>query len=265
MGLIRRIFQRNYVPPVTIDLEQYTYAERYASYSDYNYLQPGIASFLRTQHFEHALRLTRKYFHKANVIDFGCADGPFLPALSKYFRNVVAIDMDSTFIKQAHELVRRMRLSNVELICNATLTLDDLKSKMPNHTYRVLYLLETIEHIGDKSAPWDSRVNFIRDLFGLLSENGIIVLSVPNMIGISFLLQRLFMFLLNQQREPISMANLFRVSLLKDTTNLENQWQGGHLGFNHEKLERRLKKDFNLVKKRNIFFQVIYVLAARST
>ncbi len=259
----RRIFQCYFIPPVNISLEGHTYARRYASYSDYNYLQPGIASFVRIRHFEHALRLTREYFHNANVIDFACADGPLLPSLSKYFNNVVAIDKNPNSIEVASEVTKKMHLSNVELICNADLSLDVLKSKMPNHKYHILYVLETLEHIGDKSAPWDSRANFIKDLFGLVDENGIIVLSVPNMIGISFLLQRLGLLLLNQQREPISIADMLKASLFNDTTNLENQWQGGHLGFNHKKLENRLKKDFKIVRRKNIIFQVICILAAR--
>jgi len=202
---------------------------------------------MRKRHFEHALQLTREYFGDVNVIDFGCADGPFLPSLSKYFNNVVGVEKGHTNAKVAYEVVRKMHLKNVELICNADLTLDDLKLKMPNHKYHILYLLETLEHIGDKSAPWGLKVSFVKDLFGLIDENGIIVISVPNMVGISFLLQRLGLFLLNQNREPISVANLLRASLFNDTTDLENQWRGGHLGFNHKKLETHLKKDFKLL------------------
>lgn len=265
MGLARRLFQRYFTPPVKVKLEGYTYAKRYSSYSDYNYLQPGILSFMRARHFEHALRLTSGYFHKANVIDFACADGPFLPSLSEYFKNVVAIDNNSTFIKLASEVAKKMHLSNVELICNADLTMDVLKSKMPAQKYHILYLLETLEHIGDISAPWDSRAKFLTDLFGLIEKNGIIVVSVPNVVGIPFLLQRVGLFLLKQQREPISMADILRVSLFNDTSNLEKQRHGGHLGFNHKRLEKRLKKDFKIIRKKNLIFQVIYILAARST
>jgi len=81
------------------------------------------------------------------------------------------------------------------------------------------------------------------------------------MVGISFLLQRLGMFLLNQRRQPITMTDLLKASLFNETTRLENQWYGDHLGFNHKKLESYLKKDFKLLKKKNTIFQIIYVLA----
>src|SRR5580693_4791377 len=55
------------------------------SYSEYNYSFTGISSYIKTGHFETVLQLTKEYFHKCNVIDFGCADGIFLPSISKYF------------------------------------------------------------------------------------------------------------------------------------------------------------------------------------
>ena len=47
------------------------------SYTKHNYLKPGIVTYIKSQHFEAALKLTREYFYKNNVIDFGCADGTF--------------------------------------------------------------------------------------------------------------------------------------------------------------------------------------------
>jgi len=58
------------------------------SYTSHNYLKPWIYSALKIRHFEAALYLTKEYFHKCNVIDFGCADGVFLPSLAKYFNKV---------------------------------------------------------------------------------------------------------------------------------------------------------------------------------
>ena len=131
--------------------------------------------------------------------------------------------------------------------------------------YHILFLLETLEHIGDKSNLWESKVNFFKELSELIDENGIIVISVPNMVGIPFLFQRCGLFLLNANREPISRTNLLRASFIGDTTDLEKKWLGGHLGFNHKKLEISLKKEFHILKKRNIFFQVIYICSRRLT
>ncbi len=260
--LLSRVFTRYYFPPPLVSQEGYRYAEKYASYSEHNYLAGGVASFLRSRHFEHALRLTRECFHKANVIDFGCGDGPFLPSLSRYFNHVLAIDRAQLRLNFASEVVKAAHLSNVEIMCNDNLSFDYIRSEIATRQYQVLYLMETLEHIGDKSDPWISRVNFVKELSGLVDPDGVIVLSVPNMIGISFLLQRLGFFLLNQRREPISKTDLLKVSLFNDTSNLEKQWKGTHLGFNHKKLENELKRHIPVLKKRNIGFHVIYVLKA---
>jgi 2-polyprenyl-3-methyl-5-hydroxy-6-metoxy-1,4-benzoquinol methylase len=234
------------------------------TYSEYNYLKPGIASFLRVRHFEYALRLTKEYFQKCNVIDFGCGDGPFLPSLARYFNYVVGIDYEPEFIELASKVVSLSDLTNVELICNRDLTISDLKSKLGKRKYHILFLLETIEHVGDKSDLWNSKVKFIRELFTLIDKRGIIVISVPNMVGMPFLLQRLGLFLSNEEREVISTPNLLKASFLNYTSDLEQQWQGwrlgkiGHLGFNHQKLESYMRKEFRILKRKNILFQVMY-------
>ena len=64
---------RYFVRPPLVSLDGYSYLPggEIKTYSEYNYLRPGIASKLRTLHFEYALRLTRPSFHRCNVIDMG--------------------------------------------------------------------------------------------------------------------------------------------------------------------------------------------------
>lgn len=256
-----------FVRPPYITLEGFNYLPEKGikTYSEYNYLRPGLASFLRAKHFEYALRLTKEYFQGCNVIDFGCADGPFLPSLARYFNHVVGIDWEPEFVAQASKVVNLLGLTNTGLICNRDLTMQDVKRKLGKREYHILFLLETLEHIGDKSNLWESRVKFVKELFTLVDETGIIVISVPNMVGIPFLLQRLGLLFSNAEREAMSRIDLLRASFLNYTTDLEQQWEGwhmgkiGHLGFNHRKLESYLRKEFNILEVKNILFQVIYV------
>ncbi len=255
-----------FVPPPCVDLEDFYYmpTRGVRTYSQYNYLKRGPASFFRTRHFEYALRLTRGYFNKCNVIDFGCADGPFLPSLAKYFNYVIGIDTEPKFVELAIRLVKSLELKKAELICNRNLTFQNLRAKLEGRKYQILFLLETIEHIGDKSDIWNSKISFIEELFNLIDETGLIVISVPNMVGISFLLQRLGLLFSNSEREIISKTSLLRALLFNYTGDLEQQWQPwqmgkiGHLGFNHLKLEEYLEKAFR-VSKKHIFFQIIYL------
>ena len=112
--------RRYFVSPPYVTLDDYTAMPELGikTYTEYDYLTPGIASFLRTGHFEYALRLTREYFHKCNVIDFGCADGPFLPSLSRYFNHVVGVDMRPVDVQIAEKVIGAAGLSNVEVVCN---------------------------------------------------------------------------------------------------------------------------------------------------
>ena len=246
--------------------QDYYYAEEVSTrtYAEYNYLRPGFASWIKLRHFEVCLRLTRNYFGKCSVIDFGCADGIFLPSLSKYFKNVVGIDQRQDFITISTTLINSLKLTNVHLICNDNITMDGLRNMLPQDRYGILYLLETIEHVGERDSPWEARITFLKSLAMLLDPESPIVLSVPNMVGISFLLQRIGLALLRAHREPISFRNLLKASLLNDTKELEQQWDGPqlgrHLGFNHIHLERHMRNHFHIAKKSSTVFQTIYVL-----
>ena len=236
------------------------YCQQYKTYAEYNYLKPGISSYIKGLHFEMALRLTKEYFHNSNVIDFGCADGVFIPSLSQHFDHVCAIDRNPSFVKTASALVRTLGLCNVELVCNDGLTIKDVKSRLSGRNYHVLYLLETLEHVGDKDSQYESKIRFLEEIASLIDKEGIIVISVPKMVGVSFLIQRTGLALTGSVREPISWSNLLRASFTKNTTDLEDRWNGGHLGFDHRKIESRIKNKFHLLKKRDIMFQVLYVI-----
>jgi 2-polyprenyl-3-methyl-5-hydroxy-6-metoxy-1,4-benzoquinol methylase len=149
------------------------------------------------------------------------------------------------------------------VVCNAGLTMDELRERLAadGRRYRVLFLLETLEHVGEREDPGGSRVRFLQDLFTLLADDGVIVVSVPNMVGLAFAVQRIGLAVTGSVREPISAADFLRASLMRDTRSLARRWHGEHLGFDHTRLEPHLHRAFRIVRKRHIFFQVLYVLA----
>lgn len=205
--------------------------------------------------------MTKPFFHRCNVIDFGCADGVFLPSLSKYFNHVTAIEILPNHLQIAKKLVEQTKLNNVDPICNENLSTKQIKSKTQTKKYQLMYLLETIEHVGVKGQLTKSRINFLHDLFSLLEDNGTIILSMPKMVGLTFLLQRCGLALLNIDRKPISTKNLLKSGLFNNTDELEKNWESnGHLGFNHEKLEKALYNDFRVIKKKHLLFQVVYMI-----
>jgi 2-polyprenyl-3-methyl-5-hydroxy-6-metoxy-1,4-benzoquinol methylase len=238
------------------------HAGGFRTYTEYNYLRPGPASWIKRLHFETALTLTRPYFG-SDVIDFGCADGPFEPSLARHFGHVCAVDRREDFTTVTTELVRSMDLAGVVVVCNAGLSMEELRARLAAgaRSPKVLFLLETLEHVGERDDPGGSRIRFLRELFTLLDDDGVIVLSVPNMVGLGFAVQRLGLAATGSVREPISTGDLLRASLLRDTRALACRWDGEHLGFDHTRLEPHLRRAFRILRKRHIFFQVLYVLA----
>ncbi|MBN1137170.1 MAG: class I SAM-dependent methyltransferase [Anaerolineae bacterium] len=238
------------------------YYREYKTYTAYNYLRPGISSYLKTRHFDAALTLTQGYFHGCNVIDFGCADGVFIPSLSRYFNRVMAVDRNRGWLDIARELVAALGLDNVELVCNDNLTVQELGSRL-TEPYHVLFLLETLEHIGVSGELYPSKIRFLQEVARLVDHDGLLVVSVPKMVGPMFLLQRIGLRLLGSYMEPISLRDFILAAFLYRTEELERRWNGGHLGFNHRKLEACLGQDFRVVARKSLMFQIVYVLTRK--
>jgi len=241
------------------------------TYTDINYGK-GIAGYLRKRHFEAALELTSKYFHSVNVIDYGCADGPFLPSLSNYFNNVVGIDVHQKSLDIAFRIIQKMNLKNVLLIYNEniqesqpTVQPEIIKSKFEGQTFKIIFLLEVLEHIGDKDNLYFSQMEFLKDLFKLIEDDGIIVISVPKMFGLPYLFQIIGLRLLGQHCEDSfhSLKTLFKASFWIDTDTIEKLWCGYHEGYNYKKLEKNLKNNFDILSSKDIIFQKVFVIKRR--
>jgi hypothetical protein len=110
---------------------------------------------------------------------------------------------------------------------------------------------------------WTSRVSFIKHLLSLLRPGGVAVISVPAMLGIPFLLQRLALWSAGAQRDEISWKEMFDAGMLNKTDDLEATWiSEKHLGFNHLRLEEAFKGQVRVLERRHIFVQVLYALTS---
>lgn len=256
--------KRYSIQPPRVSLEGISYWNEYKTYSEYNYLGSGIAPRIKRRHFEICLRLTSKHFHKVNVIDFGCADGWFIPSLARYFNHVVAVDKNPDSMHLARKIVDKANIQNVNLMCNEDLTIKEITTILSGEPYHILFLLEVLEHIGDKSdSMYESKIDLLKEVSTLIDEDGIIVISVPKMVGITFLFQRVGLTIFRMNRERISLKDLIKASIFNDTSNMEKAWRGGHMGFNHKKLEKYIRNEFDILQKRNDLFQIIYVIGKR--
>src|SRR5205823_4768227 len=134
---------------------------------------------LKRRRFETALHLARPWFG-AGAIDMGCADGIMLPSLSRHFSTVVGVDTNPKATAIAEEVAST--LPNVRVLCNDGVGFAELRRRIgPGH--RVMFLLETLEHIGDPEQMYKGKAEFVENCLSLLDGDGVIIASVPRMVG----------------------------------------------------------------------------------
>ncbi|PAV14266.1 hypothetical protein ASJ81_14505 [Methanosarcina spelaei] len=241
------------------------------SYTDYNYLKPGLATKIKKRHFEIALKLTSDYFHKVNVIDLGCADGPFLPSLSKHFNTIVGIEYNQKAIDFAKVAVDKQHLHNVSLFCNKNKKISDIKKELSTQIYSIIFLMEVMEHVGNNwKSMYQDKLIFLKEASTLIESNGFIVISVPKMIGLSFLIQTVGQMVFNLDNKKhilnMSLKDFLKCVFLNNTDGLEYLWVPfyTHMGFNHKKFEYYIKTDFEIIKSKSDLFQQIYIIKSKS-
>jgi len=257
--------------PGILESETECYIGPYRTYAHYNYLRPGPIAALKRRRFDIALSLARPWFHKTGAIDFGCADGVLLPSLARYFPRVAAVDHDPRVIPIAKQVVEEAGLESVDVINSSHMPMPALRARLlgprGDREYGVMFLLETLEHVGpDAPADMDCyayRAQFVRDLFNFLAPPARIIISIPRMTGIGFLTRYVTQSTLGMAHEHIPVADALRAGILGDTTALESQWTGGHVGFNERKMERELRKYFNVVEERRLPFSLMFTIERR--
>ena len=255
-----------FIKPEKAQLDNCTYHGSYW-YTDYNYLKPGIQSKIKSRHFEIALKLTSDYFHKSNVIDIGCANGPFLPSLSHYFISVGGIDINQKSLERAKIAVDKQNLNNVSLICSKDKNFSTIKEELGTKKYSIIFLMEVMEHVGNQwETMYQDKLVFLKEVSKLIDDEGFIVMSVPKMVGISFFFQILGQIIFNLDNKKdilnMSLTNILKCILFCDTDNIEHLWVPfyTHMGFNHKKFEKYIKQDFEIWKSKSDYFQQLYVI-----
>ena len=228
------------------------------SYAIFNYYGKGLIAAVKRRRFQRALALGATV-HAHRVIDMGCADGILLPSLAQYYDHVAAVDIDQDFVTRSERLVRAIGLNNVRVYCNADLGVDQLREHLGGG-YQMMYLLETLEHIGNLPDIWASKIAFLNDCFALIESGGRIVISVPKMVGMIILLKNLVQRIFGLGHDSLTWRQLLRSAFLKNTDDLEPLWEGHHEGFNHLKLERHLERSFQIHERRESLVSVFYLL-----
>jgi 2-polyprenyl-3-methyl-5-hydroxy-6-metoxy-1,4-benzoquinol methylase len=241
------------------------YYQNYLTYSHYNYLRPGLIAKVKRKRLEVALEMARPWFARTAAVDIGCADGIMLPSLARYFTHVAAVDLDPEYLQLARNLVAGLGLQNVETVCNRGMSFQDLKHRLSGREYGVGLLLETLEHIGrSPETMYQDKLEFLDQCFSLLRPDGMIVISVPKMVGITFLVKYAVQASLRMHKEPVSWREGVRAGLFKDASLLEPRWAGGHVGFDDMKLGRLLSQKYEVVGRRSLAATVMWAVTRRA-
>ena len=98
------------------------------------------------------------------VCDFGGGGGVFLPTLSKSFKKVVVIDLETY---EAEKIVKRYRLKNVDIFRRNVLS-----NQLPNCYFDKVVAADVLEHFQDLKEP-------IKEIYRLLKPLGLLFVSVP--------------------------------------------------------------------------------------
>ena len=115
----------------------------------------------------HQMFLSRNRCNRGQLLDIGCADGAFLEAAGGMGFDVYGIDWDRSSIQAAKE---KRRLENVW-----GMSFENFVQYAQKHNLKfdAITFFEVLEHTPDPHE-------FIRQVRGLLRENGCIAGSVPN-------------------------------------------------------------------------------------
>ena len=234
-------------------------------YSLRNYYDRTPIGWARRRRLERSLHLalgSNRFGRKC--IDMGCADGILLPTLSKHFDEVVGVDRSRRSVDISTSIVNRLGLKNVSLFCNRELSTEEIRRRIGDG-FKIMFLLETLEHVGDQPHRWEKMMAFLHECFSLLEPDGRIVISVPKMVGAVVIFKELLQrFTGRLDRPPLTFRQLLRSGFLRNTDELEVCWRG-HVGFNHLRLDGYLADHFNVVHRSESLISVFCVIDRRTS
>lgn len=124
------------------------------------------------QRFSFSLQLIRKYQQRGHLLDVGCGVGNFLHQASESGFSVDGIETHEEFRKAAREHY------GIEV---KTGIFEEMGWR--ENDFQVVTMWETLEHIYNPKAA-------IQKAFEILSPEGILAISVPNLANFGFLLMR---------------------------------------------------------------------------
>ena len=101
------------------------------------------------------------------VLDVGCGNGVYTVEIAKIARFVLGVDLNEKFIEEAMKVREREGVQNVKFEC---CSIEEFEYK---EKFDVAIMMEVLEHVTDEEEV-------LFKIKELLSENGYLILFVPN-------------------------------------------------------------------------------------
>ena len=105
------------------------------------------------------------------ALDFGCGIGRLTQALSKYFNNVIGVDISPTMIELAN------KYNKYEKKCLYMVNVDKSLSKFNDNSFDFIISYITLQHMQPKYAT-----KYILEFLRILAKGGILIFQLPSKI-----------------------------------------------------------------------------------
>lgn len=103
------------------------------------------------------------------ILDIGCGEGKLSVLLAQRGHDVTAMDVSEGFLEQARCLAKNSSVNLKTIKAN----IETARATIPSEAFDVIYLMDVIEHL---KSPMDG----LKNIRGMLKENGVLLLHTPN-------------------------------------------------------------------------------------
>ena len=104
------------------------------------------------------LRFNELYGKDSRLLEIGCASGYFLFEVKDYVKSVTGIELTKEYVKYAK---------------SKGLNVKDSLNEVPDNSCDLIFMFHVLEHIDDP-------INFLKEVKKKLSQNGKLIIEVPN-------------------------------------------------------------------------------------
>ena len=177
---------------------------------------------------------------KISILDYGCGNAElykFLDHTAKTF-SYVGWDPSDALIEEAE---RNLKSTSGEY------TLTTNRNGLKKAHYDLIFSLEVFEHLPDPVIEKE-----LQTMEGLLNNNGVLIIQVPNEIFLSAFVRGSFRMYRRYGTYDANIKNVFRAvigSPPKDRYLMFNEsstFINSHMGFDHRQLIKKIEKVFKI-------------------